>query len=164
MFTAESRGERQQGEMATMRVGLLWLLLHGIPVNLAWKNASLVGEARSGNRRAASTGIRAPLVSQFAHLRRQAVLRAAEVYERPALVNLSSGVETNIAAVVEALRDITAYPGTVVWDDSRPDGQLRRVFDVSLAAQELGFSAATPLREGLAATVRWYRKNHVKRA
>ena len=93
----------------------------------------------------------------------QGMLRAAEVYARPALVNLSSGVETSIAAVVEALRDITAYPGTVVWDDSRPDGQLRRVFDVSLAAQELGFSAATPLREGLAATVRWYRKNRVRR-
>lgn len=94
----------------------------------------------------------------------QGMLRAAEAYERPALVNLSSGDETSIAEVVAALRDITAFSGTTVWDDTKPDGQQRRVFDVSLAAKELGFSAATPLREGLAATVHWYRMNRAELA
>ena len=87
------------------------------------------------------------------------MLRAAERCAGPALLNLASGRGTSIAEVVAALREITAYPGTVVWDDSRPDGQARRVFDVSLAQKKLGFSAATPLRDGLAATAAWYRRH-----
>ncbi|RMD84767.1 MAG: NAD-dependent epimerase/dehydratase family protein, partial [Candidatus Dadabacteria bacterium] len=77
------------------------------------------------------------------------MLRAAEVYDGPALVNLSAGREHTIAEVVELLRDITGFRGEVVWEKDRPDGQMRRLFDVSKAKKELNFEAATPLREGL---------------
>ena len=89
----------------------------------------------------------------------EGMLRAAERCAGPALLNLASGEGTSIAEVVAALRAITAFAGTVLWDDSRPDGQARRVFDVSQAQETLGFSAATPLREGLALTAAWYRRH-----
>lgn len=85
------------------------------------------------------------------------LLRAAETYDRPELVNLSSGTETSIRDVVETLADITGFTGEVVWDVSRPDGQARRMFDVSKAKRELGFECGTSLREGLSRTVEWYR-------
>lgn len=85
------------------------------------------------------------------------LLRAAEIYDQPALVNLSSGTETSIREVVEILADITGFTGQIVWDTDRPEGQARRVFDVSKARRELGFECRTSLREGLTQTVQWYR-------
>jgi GDP-L-fucose synthase len=89
----------------------------------------------------------------------EGILRAAEVYDRPELVNLSSGTETSIREVVEILVEVTGFDGDIVWDTSRPDGQARRVFDVSKARRELGFWARMGLREGLRQTAEWYRAN-----
>jgi GDP-L-fucose synthase len=85
------------------------------------------------------------------------MLRAAEVYDEPQLVNLSTGRETSVREVVEVLGEITGFRGEIVWDASRPDGQSRRRFDVSKAARELGFECTTSLRDGLRRTVEWYR-------
>jgi GDP-L-fucose synthase len=89
----------------------------------------------------------------------EGILRAAEVYDRPGIVNLSAGRETSIADVVHALADLTQFRGQIVWDSSRPDGQSRRLFDVSKARRELDWEARTSLRDGLAKTVAWYRAN-----
>jgi GDP-L-fucose synthase len=86
----------------------------------------------------------------------EGILRAAEVYDRPELVNLSSGKETSIREVVETLAEITGFDGEIVWDTSRPDGQPRRVFDISKAQRDLGFEAKMSMREGLQRTVQWY--------
>jgi len=87
----------------------------------------------------------------------EGILRAAEVYDRPELVNLSSGQDDSIEAVVKLLKEITGFGGRIVWDTRRPDGQARRLFDVSKAKRDLGFEARTGLREGLKRTVEWYR-------
>lgn len=89
----------------------------------------------------------------------EGLLRAAEKYDRPSLVNLSSSTETSIRQVVEALQQLTGFRGEVVWDTARPDGQARRVFDVSQAERELGWRARTSLEVGLRKTVDWYRAN-----
>jgi GDP-L-fucose synthase len=89
----------------------------------------------------------------------EGLLRAAEVYKQPEIVNLSSGQDTSIADVVRALEAITGFGGQIVWDSSRPDGQTRRQFDVSKAKKELDWHARTSLRDGLSKTVAWYRAN-----
>ena len=38
-----------------------------------------------------------------------------------------------------------------------PNGQPRRRLDVSRAEELFGFEARTPLRDGLARTIEWYR-------
>ena len=43
-----------------------------------------------------------------------------------------------------------------MWDTSKPDGTPRKLLDVS-RLRDLGWSARIPLREGIAATVAWYR-------
>lgn len=85
------------------------------------------------------------------------ILLAAAKYETPELVNLSAGKEHSIQEIVRHLVDITGFPGRIQWDRSRPDGQARRCMDVSKANKDLGFRAQTSLRDGLAATVLWYR-------
>jgi len=86
------------------------------------------------------------------------ILRAGAVYERSEIVNISSGNEASIQEVVATLADITGFRGKLVWDSRRPDGQIRRLFDVGKARRELGFEAQVSLREGLKRTVDWYRQ------
>jgi GDP-L-fucose synthase len=89
----------------------------------------------------------------------EGILKAAEVYDQPELVNLSSGMESSIREVVEILVTITGFRGKIVWDSSRPDGQLRRCFDITKAHRDLQWIASTGLREGLTRTVEWYQRN-----
>ena len=90
------------------------------------------------------------------------MLRAGEVYDRPELVNISAGRETSVREVVDMLAEVTGFRGDVVWDAARPDGQSRRRFDVSKAADELGFECSTSLADGLALTVDWYREHQAE--
>jgi GDP-L-fucose synthase len=87
------------------------------------------------------------------------LLKAAELINRNEVINLSSGIETSVRDVVLALREITDFKGKIVWNASRPDGQLHRRFDTSKAQQLLGWSTKTLLRDGLRITADWYRQH-----
>lgn len=89
----------------------------------------------------------------------EGMVRAAEVYDRAELVNLSCGREYTIRKVVETLVEITGFEGEITWDVSKPEGQAHRMFDTSKAEHDLGFHARTSLREGLNSTVGWFREH-----
>jgi len=48
------------------------------------------------------------------------------------------------------------YRGEIRWNSSKPDGQPRRMLDVSRALKEFGFKAKTDFEEGLKKTIEWY--------
>ncbi|MDQ3963435.1 MAG: GDP-L-fucose synthase [Actinomycetota bacterium] len=85
------------------------------------------------------------------------LVAAAERYDGPEPVNLGSGQEISIKELAELIVELTGFDGALHWDPSKPDGQPRRGLDTSRASKEFGFEATTPLREGLAATIEWYR-------
>lgn len=85
----------------------------------------------------------------------EAILLAAERYNSSEPVNLGSGREVSIRELIEKLVELTNFRGKVVWDDSKPDGQLRRCLDTSRAYEAFGFKARTSFEEGLAKTVEW---------
>jgi GDP-L-fucose synthase len=87
------------------------------------------------------------------------MLRALERYDDSAIVNLSSGVETSIRDLAEQTARFAGFKGKIVWDASRPDGQLRRWFDISRARKEIGYAPHFSLEQGLKLTVDWYRAN-----
>ena len=87
------------------------------------------------------------------------MLLAGQRYDAAELVNISSGVETSVRSVAETLAEVTGFKGRIVWDDSRPEGQPRRVFDVTKAEREMGFRAEVGPRDGLERTAEWYRAN-----
>ena len=84
------------------------------------------------------------------------LLGMVEHYDRPAVVNLSSGRATAVREVVERLVEITGFRGRVRWDTTKPEGQECRLFDVSRARDEMGFVARVDLEEGLRRTVEWF--------
>ncbi len=86
----------------------------------------------------------------------EAIVLAAEKYDKPEMVNIGSGEEISIRELVELIRGVVGYEGKVEWDATRPDGQPRRCLDTSRAWREFGWRAKTRLRDGLERTVAWY--------
>jgi GDP-L-fucose synthase len=79
-------------------------------------------------------------------------------YSDEAIVNLGPGSDVPIVDLVDLISKVVGYKGGVQFDASRPDGVPRKMVDTTFAAS-LGWRARTPLREGLAATYRWYLDN-----
>ena len=90
----------------------------------------------------------------------EALLAAAESYDKPEPLNLGSGREITIRELVQVIAEETGFEGEVVWDTTKPDGQPRRCLDTSQAKREFGFEAQTDFREGLRRTIDWYRRIH----
>lgn len=84
------------------------------------------------------------------------ILLAAEKYNKAEPVNLGAGFEITIKELVEIIKKQTKFEGKVVWDKTKPDGQPRRMLDVSVARKEFGFKAETRFNEGLKNTIKWY--------
>jgi GDP-L-fucose synthase len=89
----------------------------------------------------------------------EAIVLAAEKYDKPELVNIGSGEEISIRELVELVRGVVGYEGAVEWDTTKPDGQPRRCLDTSRAWREFGWRAKTRLREGIERTVAWYEEH-----
>jgi GDP-L-fucose synthase len=85
----------------------------------------------------------------------EAIVLATEIYDEAEPVNVATGYETPIENVVGIIASLLAYRGSVKWDNSKPDGQPRRLFDTS-RAERFGFKAKTPLWKGLEKTIGWY--------
>jgi len=88
-----------------------------------------------------------------------------EHYHQSEPVNISSGTRTSIRELAESIKDATGYQGNIVWDTSKPDGQMDKIFDVT-RLHALGLRCDTPLREGLRRTALWFeeaRKNRTVR-
>ena len=86
----------------------------------------------------------------------------AELYDGPEPVNLGTGEEIAIKDLAALVAELVGFDGEIVWDTSKPNGQPRRRLDTSRAEELLGFRARTSLREGLEATIAWYRESLVQ--
>jgi GDP-L-fucose synthase len=69
-------------------------------------------------------------------------------------MNLGSGVGYSIKELVETLHSILLF--NYQFDTTKSSGFPRRVMDISLARQMLGYEHTTTLREGLQKTWDWY--------
>lgn len=76
---------------------------------------------------------------------------------RGGFVNLGSGTGVSIREIVDTLQSFLDFE--YVFDPSKPTGYPKRVMDITLAKQELGYAPATSLADGLKATWDWYIAN-----
>jgi len=84
------------------------------------------------------------------------IMMAAEKYDEAEPVNLGRGEEISISDLARLVARDAGFEGEIVWDPTRPNGQPRRMLDISRAAREFGFRAPTSFADGLAKTVKWY--------
>ena len=94
----------------------------------------------------------------------EALILAAEQYDGREPVNIGSGKEISIRSLVALIAELTGYNGKIVWDPTKPDGQPRRLLDVSRAERLFGFRAKTDFKEGLRRTIAWYRQTKLKQS
>lgn len=86
----------------------------------------------------------------------EAILMAAEKYNKTEPVNIGAGFEISIKELVRLIAHLTGFKGEIIWDASKPDGQPRRSLDTTRAFKEFGFKAKMGFEAGLARTIEWY--------
>ena len=79
-------------------------------------------------------------------------------YGQPAHVNIGTGEDISIAALSAMVKEVVGYQGELVFDPGKPDGTPRKLLDVN-RLHELGWRHKIGLRQGLAATYRWFEMN-----
>lgn len=89
----------------------------------------------------------------------EGVILAAERYDGSEPVNLGSGREISIKNLAETVAKFTGYKGEFIWNTDKPNGQPRRLLDVSRAEKYFGFRAGTSFEDGLRNTVDWFQEH-----
>ena len=74
-------------------------------------------------------------------------------------INLASGVPVTIRDVLaEVLKSADYEDADVQYDSSKPTMIPKRMIDISLAKEKLGFEPKVSLEEGIHKTVEWYKE------
>jgi GDP-L-fucose synthase len=87
---------------------------------------------------------------------------ALKNYSREKPIILSSGLEVSIKNVVEVIAMKMGFKGEVVFDTTKPDGQLRKPSDTSKLRKYLPDFKFTPIEKGIEKTVEWFVSNYPK--
>ena len=87
-----------------------------------------------------------------------AVIFLLRCYSDEGHVNVGTGQDIAIGELAGLLADVIGYEGRFVYDDSKPDGMMRKLLDVSKITA-LGWQPRFGLREGVEDAYRWYLAN-----
>ena len=63
----------------------------------------------------------------------EAIVLATERYNKPDPVNIGAGFEISIKDLVALIAKLTGFKGEIVWNNTNPDGQRRRMLNTSMA-------------------------------
>ncbi len=84
------------------------------------------------------------------------IVLAAERYNDADPVNIGTGREVKIRALVGMIAELVGFEGEVTWDRTKPDGQPRRMLETSRARDRFGFEPEIELEQGLKRTIAWW--------
>lgn len=86
------------------------------------------------------------------------LIEITEKYPVADPVNIGTKEEISIGKLAELIIKISGKNTTIKFEQTKPDGQPRRVCDVSKAKTEIDFEAKVTLKEGLKKTIEWYKR------
>jgi GDP-L-fucose synthase len=89
----------------------------------------------------------------------EGIVRAAALHNTPEPINIGAGIEYSIKQLMEILKKEIGFEGDIVWDTSKPNGQPRRLLDISKAQIAFGYQPETDFIIGLRKTIEWYLEN-----
>jgi len=90
----------------------------------------------------------------------EGIIRATEFYDDIKPLNIATGIETRIEELVIKIQHITGYSGNVVWNNSKPDGQMVKTFDITKMKEVLKWQPEINLYDGLKKTIKWFEENY----
>jgi GDP-L-fucose synthase len=104
-------------------------------------------------------GSGAPL-REFLHVddMADACLFLMEHYNEEGCVNVGCGTDISIKDLALLIQDIVGYEGELVFDNTKPDGTMRKLMDVG-KINEMGWSYSIGLKEGIGVVLDEYKAN-----
>jgi GDP-L-fucose synthase len=91
-----------------------------------------------------------------------ALIHILQHYSGPVPLNIGTGEEVSIAELAHTIADVVGFTGTLSFDASKPDGSPRKLLD-DRRMKALGWVASIGLKDGLAATYRWFLEHQSER-
>lgn len=81
-----------------------------------------------------------------------------KAYSADIHVNVGSGDDVTILELTRTVCEVVGFTGEIVHDLSKPDGTPRKLMSAD-RLRALGWSPSIPLRDGIAASYRWFLEN-----
>jgi GDP-L-fucose synthase len=88
----------------------------------------------------------------------EAILFLLENYDDPTPINVGAGEEVSIRDLVSLVSSLTGFKGDITWDQSKPDGALRKFLCID-RIQGLGWQPKTSLVIGIENAVHDFRSH-----
>ena len=76
-------------------------------------------------------------------------------YDSYDIINVGSGIDYSILDVANLIKKIVNYDGEIKWDDSKPNGIMRKLLD-NTKLSNLGWKPSVSLEDGLKLTYKYY--------
>ena len=92
----------------------------------------------------------------------EGILRAGEIYNDIEPLNIATGVGISVRKLAETIKKAVGYTGQLVYNTSKPDGALLKIFGTHKMKKELNWAPKTSIEEGIAETLEWFSKNYKK--
>lgn len=86
----------------------------------------------------------------------RAILFMIENYKESRFINIGVGEDISIKELAETVAAMTGFMGEILWDNSKPDGMLKKCMDVS-RMKALGFMPQITLNAGIGQMIEIYR-------
>ena len=72
-------------------------------------------------------------------------------YDEPEIINIGTGEDLTIKELAETIKEIVGYEGEISWDNSKPDGTMRKLLDVTKIYKR-GWKHEIKLEDGIRST------------
>ncbi|HTE24080.1 GDP-L-fucose synthase family protein [Flavitalea sp.] len=87
----------------------------------------------------------------------EAIFFMLQNYDNTEFINIGWGVDVSIKELAAIIAQKVNYKGSILWDDTKPDGMLRKCMDVT-KMKEIGFFPSIPLDKGIDQMIDIYQK------
>ena len=93
----------------------------------------------------------------------QACVFLMQHYDGEGIVNIGVGEDLSILALAELIKKVVGYEGSLVFDNTKPDGTPRKLVDTT-KINGLGWRARIGLEEGIRETYLWFCEHQPSRS
>lgn len=87
----------------------------------------------------------------------RAILFMFENYESSHFINIGPGEDIGIRELAEMISTKVDYQGEIIWDETKPNGMLRKCMEVS-KMKAIGFQPEVNLEDGIDEVIRTYKE------
>lgn len=90
----------------------------------------------------------------------EGILRAGARYNDIEPMNISTGIGISITKLAETIKNVIGYKGKFIYNTTKPDGALNKIFAITKIKKELNWAPPTSIKDGIRETIEWFSKNY----